>query len=129
MSSLLLIHLSLISEIGEHEEALNYVTADDNPLANDPAPEDIDSDTDIDINPAIVDDPAIDIECENEEEGEHADPPSVREAIEAMETLTRFYHSDNFISQIDFDRLQTSFCNKVMSLKYLTLITDLFGKE
>ena len=48
------------------------MTADDNLLANDPAPEGIDSDTDIDINPAIIDDATIDIECENEE-GENVD--------------------------------------------------------
>lgn len=109
---------SLIDQIGGDIDANEYVNIDDELITNDPDAE------------KESDDQAIDINISDEEDSDKmVDPPSAKEAIEAMEILSRFYYSENFMTQIEFDKVQTSFMSKIAQLKRQTLITDHFQKK
>lgn len=115
--------------MGEEIDEASYFTVDDDIMASDPI---IHSEVNSDDQPDMhlnSDTEIEDSEKEMDIDSTIIDPPSIQEAISAMDTLTRFYYSDNFMEQVDFDHIQRAFHDKVMSLKHQMLITDYFGKK
>ena len=110
----------LLSKINDQDievDAENYVTADDKIITSDPDP-----------NIVIVeDDVDIDDSKESEESGEES--PTAKDAIAAMEILTRFFYANNFMSQTEFNTFETRFNTKVESMKKQTAITDFFSRK
>lgn len=118
---------SLIADIGENVTAIDFISADDHVLATNPVGDEEDeSDVEIDID----DDQGNEEAAEADDISGLIEPyPTPKEAIAAMDILTRFYYSDNFMSQVEFDRFDRALRAKIVASKRQSLITDHFSTE
>jgi hypothetical protein len=109
----------VFAALGEKTDVEEYITADDELCA-------VESNSQ-DVNRAEEDKEDTETEEDvliQEEEEQVIPKPSMVEVREAMNTLTRFFYHDNFISQIDFDRLRRAFRKKQLESMQQAKITD-----
>ena len=126
----------LLEEINEDVDPIDFITADDNCIATDPAPapgsrttiEPVDDSDSTEVLDEVIS-AGSDENIKDTEEVEEIIVPSINEAVEAMKVVRAYRNYDNFIAHSDIDRLQYASENRRSQLRKQKLITDYFNTD